>query len=415
MSPWRRLGYPRTLALVCAIVLGLVECFRIRARAGGADPYHADPIYPLMTMVAGFLMMLLASFRISRYPAPESDYFRLLRTTPWTPGDRLPFGPFVPIAEDLLLVGVLSSWIDIHGGSIATVKLFLFLQTNSFDDITISPLWRLLTPCILLTAFIGAWTVQAWSQSIKSATSLAQRGYCLAAALGLTIHLGQNYGLAVVFGVLLVVLLVLFPVAWWHLHSTLRMVPQSATRDDKPQKLDGKINSGATRLLAPGVTDSSVSPAQAMLVAALLFIWAGICPWKTESATDAFMIPALSITLIVVAGLARLIWVAENLASSPGLLARWATRRLFVSSYDRVFLTPLRMILTGSLLTAIAFTEIIPVRIGYPIAIVVPVVIGLLGRPTRREWRLTAAARYVRVPISPPIRPAATKVSLISK
>ena len=378
-AAWPPVSLVALFAVIYGILNGglwLVERLVPNAREVTSDmPEIASIRAVILAGAAG----LYAAFRLWRFhPACNPAYVAWLRSSPWKTGRPLPLGPVHLVWQDAAVVGVLTAiaaW-HAHMDPALPVGVFGFVY---------------LTGMTLLLAFTRTWTACLvlgflWpAPMLPGMDGLPTIG--LITALVVVIWLGHRKSLRA------------FP---WHLlansnrpvgptgdsvlHTEIRIAGLSGT-----PAADAPSNVGWPYLaLSPKVQCHSISIATGFFISVLAGWWAycAIARFQIEP------VPGLILFFAVVAAVVRLAIYCSGMAPPFNVWGRTVSGRLVVPGFDKVFLTPLAVVLL-----AIAGGMIIRRSgAGYPLAESgVIAALGFVlfsGGPNLRKWSLTGQHRY---------------------
>jgi hypothetical protein len=292
-----------------------------------------------------------------------------LRLTPWTHKKPLPLGPVHPVWQDVVVIGALTA--------IARWRL---------KESTFAPLITFGSTYLSLMTMVLLWT-RRWAVGVVL-------GFLWPALMLPQLN-------ATGFYLLLTAIVV---VIWYGHRQSLRAFPW--TTQDQPVKppvsiLQKEIQpvsaTGAPAhvgwpltAIGPKIKIISISTRTAFWLSAL-FAWWSFC--AIECARDEFP-PELLILFSFIAAALRFVAYCSYVVTPFNIWGRLVSGRFIVPGFDKVFVTPLAVILI-SIAGAIVIR-----RSGawYPAA--ESVVIGLLwfvlfsGGPTRKNWVLTGYVRF---------------------
>ena len=316
-----------------------------------------------------------ALYRLVRFhPAANWAYAAWLRLSPWTSAKPLPFGPVHPVWQDAVVIGVLTAIAKWHAHLDSALPIVAFGMTY-----------------LIVITFLVAMTC-TWPSFIA------------AAFLWPSLLLPEVQGWP---GIVLIVILITI---LWHGHrKSLRSFPwpfltntnrtKAAASRRSNSNLDiqlGGTSAGPSYLgwpylvLSPKIERRPVSASTSFFLSALAGWWA-YCIIKRSEMDP---LPGLVLAFAVGAALLRLVIYCAGASPPFNVWGRLASGRLLQPGFDKVFLTPLAVVMVG------LFGGMIIRRSGswYPAA--EACVIALLsfvlyaGRPTLQNWILTGRLRF---------------------
>lgn len=384
MSRWHRMGWPPpwvafvliALVGICDVtVFGFLQVFdspALRRTLGGW--------LTMTVLLCHATAALLAVYRLQRYPTPGSGYGVWLSRTVWNGKQRLPFGPWHPVWFDLVVLALL--------GVVAAAQ---FCAGLAIDGLTLN--WATNTgtlACLVgpSIAFLCAWVVGGYLQIWKHWDGSI---YVIAMWVGCLANLGKSPEYLVAF--LPVTLLLALFMTWRRMTLTILALPQSFEGPTGLASCVEKARAGAFASLAPRYWERPawatklLTTKWAIAMGVLVFVWLSIPSWGS---VECIMVPMWMMLL----SLFRLLPYVGRQTTHLNLPARWATRRLIVPAYDRVYITPLVMTVTSLIIASLGSNELIAAQVAGPLAFAVPVVIALVTGPDHKEWSLTAPCRY---------------------
>lgn len=326
-----------------------------------------------------------AAYRLWRFhPACNPAYAAWLRLSPWSADRPLPVGPIHWVWQDAAVLGVLAAiaaW-NAHADPWLPVMVFVLVYLVGMTLLLVAThrwwscfILGFLWPALVLPGVVG------WP------------GWIILAAIIAVIWPGHRQSLKA------------FP---WEFrkkptrrpHSPLQTEVRIAGLNDA-SAAGTQYNLGWPVLaLSPKVQPVSISP-RTNLALALLVGWWSFCAIERLKINP---LPELIVLFAIVAAIIRVGIYCAGVMPPFNVWGRLATGRIVVPGFDRVFLTPIAVVLTGIL------GGIIIKRSGtwYPVAesCVMAVIWYVLfgGGPTLRNWALTGQHR-----VRPPARLNANK------
>ncbi|MGA2748793.1 MAG: hypothetical protein ABSG59_08455 [Verrucomicrobiota bacterium] len=370
------------IALFCIIYGVLTGGLCVIELRMGNPPFEISDMQEfknIQMVILGGAAVVYAVYRLSRFhPACNWTYAAWLRVSPWTSHKPLPLGPVHPVWQDAVVIGVLTAIAKWHAHVnpalpiIAFGLTYLVLMTILLAATRRWP-WFLalgfLWPALMLPCVAG------WPTIV------------LGVALVLVIWQGHRRSLQA------------FP--WPFLSNTNRMNTAAGGRSglNLEMRLDG-LGSEPTYLgwpylvLSPKFNRRSIPSSTSFFISVLAGWWT-YCIIKSS---DMESLPGLVLTFALVAALLRLMIYCSSVAPPFNMWGRIASGRIVLTGFDKVFLTPLAVVLIG------VVGGMIIRRSGSWYPAVESCVIALLlfvlftGGPALRNWILTAQLRFRPVP-----------------
>ena len=377
-AQWRRLALPKRshfiwMAIAISLFLiakqAVVVCF-----LNALDPDIRDSLrveFAFELIIAALCCILVGACgltRLRRFPRRTSAYGQWLMRTAWTADQRLPFGPWTPIREDLVILIALSTLIAL------TAKPVLCLA----PWVTYVVLW---------------WLAGLQSGLIRHATCT----YSFTITLPILIHLCladsplAGYISTAMLGFTVIVSLL----GLRGLRQDLKKLPQTGFDEDSSASNGASIKGSIHDVLhREPQFGTGWKLWEVTAIAVPLFLWLTLPVW--HSIRDRWLVLAIYVLLVLVTVFVRLA-VFGCTAVSFGIPARWSMRRLILPKHDVAYVAPALMLISGTATGFLAFHRFLPPRIAYPLGIVIAVVIGLNCGPNLRDWSLTAPARLQRI------------------
>jgi len=339
-------------------------------------------------VLCGMATLLFALSRVHQFPLANPSYKQWLATTPWSSHQRLPFGPWQPVIQDIIPLGVLGVICALHG-------VFTFsLPPDRVVSLSVSALspewWWLMCVSVLLPAlvFCGVWAIAGFCTVMPHWKHSAS---VLLFVIGVVIHLGIRLGLPEATAVAVVCAVVGFVLVYRKMQRMMRTLPQ-VMNETQLVKIDGKL-APAFEMLSPRPYRNRViailedTRPRALEFCLLLFVWLALPPWELK-----FVV--IVGTIVCVLSLARIAVFADRTSSHLGLLARWHSGRFIVPEYDRVWLPSLAMNFVWSVPVLLAIADMLSPQLAGPLALVAPILVGWICGPDSEQWFLTAPVEY---------------------
>jgi hypothetical protein len=377
---------PLPLVIVFAVAYCLVEAgmWLITIVSPGTRPIADD-----MPELAGLRIVILASaavvyaaFRLWRFhPACKPAYSAWLEMSPWTASKPLPLGPIHVVWQDALVVGVLAAVAYWHAQAnpaipfiafgmtyLCGLNLLLAVTARWLSCLVLGFLW----PVLLLpvakgwptVAVIAAIIVVLW-HGLRASLRAFPQGFLRAS----TNPMGQR------------------PTSLLQMQFDVRIPVLSSSSFDTSSKAVG----WPYLVLSPKGEVPAISTRTSFFLGLLIGWWTYCVSVLAEEPVPPGVILFVG---MVLAGI-RLLAYCKNVTTPFNIWGRFATGRLLVPGFDRVFLTPAGVILLA------AFGAALMRRMGDASQTIMGAgMVGLLwflllaGRPTLRNWLLTGQHRY---------------------
>jgi hypothetical protein len=306
------------------------------------------------------------------HPAFQPGYRQWLEMTPWTWRKPLPGGPVHLVWEDSLILLFAIAPASYRGAITPWQGLSIFLA--SYAAWLTSSFWKTGAKHQGYATLIGlAIVLRLWPKP--------QMQVCAAAAVALVALLGLRRSLQT------------FP---WNAEG----FPAIATDEVLSRMVrSGRMLGWPYDNLGPKAGDFHAkipSKLEAILIALLLGLWAhALASCIVDPMPQSEILRMLCIPAISMFAMFRLVRYMAGYQPPISLWGRLATFRLLIPSYDKVFLTPIAILLAG----AAAVYELQSVTrdpmVVYPITLSVVAMVALLGGPSARSWVLTGGHRVV--------------------
>jgi len=377
---------PLPLLIVFAVAYGLIEAgmWLINFVSPGARSIADE-----MPELAGIRIVILvsaavvyASFRLWRFhPACNPAYSAWLEMSPWTANKRLPVGPIHVVWQDAIVVGALAALAYWHARANPAAPLIAFGMTYLCGLNLLLAVTRRWTSCLVL-GFLWPTLLlpgaKGWPTIVVIAAIIVVLWHGLRASLrafpqGFLQTLPNPMGRR--------------PSSLLQMQLDVRIPVLSSASFDTSSKAVG----WPYLVLSPKGEVSSVSIRTSSFLGVLVGWWTYCLCVLAEDAVPAGFILFLG---VILAGI-RLLVYCKNVTTPFNVWGRFATGRLIVPGFDRVFVTPLGVIVLAALGAALMR------RMGDESqAAVGSGMVGLLwflllaGGPTLRNWLLTGQHRY---------------------
>jgi hypothetical protein len=357
--------------MVTTFVLAYVfvsVCFWLIARTVPGGTTNEEVMEPLETFRLVFLDVaaaVYAAYRLWRFhPACNQAYANWLRLSPWTAAKPLPLGPVHPVWQD--------------GAVLAALAALAYLSAPTG---WVYPVIALVMIYLIGFTFLLLFTRQ-WAHGVAL-------GFLWPSLLLPGVHETPAPALTVIAAMVVVI---------WHGHRrSLKAFPWEKSISPTGSILQAEIPSlaptsnlgWAFSTLSPKIKLPSVSPKTNLAMGALAGWWT----FCVISASREDPGPEWILFFAVLLALFRLIRYGAGTAPPFNIWGRFASGRLIIPGYDKIFLTPLATVLVAVL------GVIVVKRYGswYAgaesclIAVVWWIVFG--GGPTLRNWALTGEHR----------------------
>ena len=309
-----------------------------------------------------------ASYRATRFhPRYDKDYRDWLERSPWSSDKPLPFGPIHLVPQDVLAVAVI--YLMMHGSELQ--------------------LWA---PIVFLFVYLASLCGSFW---ITEAEGMC---YVLAFGLGFVPLVWPDRF------PMLIVLLLLYPLAYLGLRLSLRRLPWPAIewweslraqmKNEREKLTKNSLGWPFDRLL-PGTQRSvSISQRDAALLPVLAAWWTFALLSTRLHGWMAFLF--LAYTIVVMTCIFGRLGVYCTYFHPPiNFWGRIFTGRLIIPGYDKVFVAPLLTLVVGLAIPLVGFNTGIPEMYYLPVAMGMVLFITLISGPTLADWSLTGRHRIV--------------------
>jgi hypothetical protein len=362
---------------VCFWLIGLSLPKPIRST------FDVQQVAGCRSVILGFAAGFYAAFRLVRFhPACNRAYAGWLKLSPWTADQPLPAGPVHLVWQDATVVGVLTALaIWHHVPALLPVTVFILIYLAGFTLLLV--LTRRWGPCLVLGFLWPTLMLPEVAPALPGGPGLPAVSILI--VIVCVIWYGHRRSLSA------------FP--WEFIKISSRSIAQAEIRIQglgTPSGAGTQSNLGWPYLmLSPKVQPPAISQRTNLALGALAGWWC-FCIIR---ASDMDPVPAAVLLVCAVfAVMIRLLVYIIGTAPPFNIWGRIATGRIVVPGFDKVFVTPLAVVVWAMI------GGIIINRSGawYPVAesVVVAVLWWVLfgGGPTLRSWALTGQVR-VRAPV----------------
>lgn len=367
------------------VIYGLVSfCFWLIDRTVPENTMSVSDMPEVLgfrTFVVGLAAGVYALFRLIRFhPACNRPYAGWLKLSPWTADRPLPAGPVHVVWQDAAVVGVLTAigaWH--HVNPLVPVAVFILVYLAGFTWLL--ALTRRWIPCFIL-GFL--WP----SLILPGVPGMTLPMLCILAAIVSVIWYGHQQSLKA------------FP---WDFIKVLQRYPQRPVLDTQIQVQGlGTPSAAGTQyelgwpylVLSPKLRPPAVSQ-RTNLALGTLAGWWSFCLIKAFAIEPADIGSASGVILVftILAAFVRLGIYASGISTPFNIFGRIATGRIVVPGFDKIFATPIAVVIAALIGTMIVRRSgaWYPVTQSLVIAIVWCVLFG--GGPTLRNWALTGQVR----------------------
>jgi hypothetical protein len=369
-----RLIIPPTFSIVAFVALfavfeGWVMYFEWQAWPARLElPFRPGPL------LLRFAAVFYGLFRVVGFhPLHNAPYCEWLERSPWTSRKPLPVGPVAIVVEDSVVVGLLTALaatqVGFHPSRIVTLAL------ASYASVLTISLWR-----------TGCW---AFAYSVAFAVGLVVRLWphpwiCLAAAAatGLLSQVGLARSLA------------RFP---WP-RKSLRAMATPAGTFGASTGLEAEPSlefpcGWPYDALRPRPVFHAIDLRDALLIGILVGWWVSAIDAHivSDDARRLFLWLSVLNTVIWSVIFRLRVYLGNQFSAPISLLGRLGTFRWVIPGFDRVFLTPLCVVIWGGVVPLILRPY--GLRIWAPTTIAGAIAIVLGGGPTLKNWQLTGKHR----------------------
>jgi hypothetical protein len=337
-------------------------------RLYAADPFEDGYLLSLLSVTG--VVVATSSFASLRAAPLNKQRFSFLLTTPWRPGDRIPFHSWSPCSVDLALLVLVSAFAWVEG-------------------------WRegviLLGPLSLLHIMgtgIQLLYLARWQSLAAFVTGIS----LLPFACSTTLHLFLGF-------------LLIFPLCWWIDHALLRQLwntqVQGWSMPEEPPIQDLGMNALAPREYAQRISRLDIAVCGVAISFSLLgfmSFFARFCDNSRVVESDELF--AFGSVLTAGIGLLRIALYLGFIGMRTSLSTRLRRGRLIDPVYDKVFLPLIAgglILLVGGLINQ-SYQSLTLAMVTTTLAIVTTATLG----PSFEQWRLTAPGVVRLQPLNPP-------------
>ncbi len=373
---------PVLIGLFIVIYILVSGCFWLVGRSVDDDIHHESmsnmpEVIGVRTFILGLAAAIYALFRLTRFhPAINRAYAGWLKLTPWTPGRPLPAGPVHLVWQDAAVVAVLTAvglWN--HVNPLAPVTVFILVYLAGFTSLlALTHQW---IPCLIL-GFL-------WPElMVPGVSGITLPMLCTLTAIAGVIWHGHRRSLKA------------FP--WDFIKVPPRVLLDAQIRTQglgTPSTAGTQYDLGWPYLiLSPRLRPPSISH-RTNLALSVLTGWWSFCLIKASDmdVSDVGSASDLILLFAMLAAFVRLGVYIGGISTPFDIFGRIATGRIVVPGFDRIFATPIAVVIAGIIGSMIIKRsgEWYPVTISVVIAVLWCVLFG--GGPTLRNWALTGQFR----------------------
>ncbi|UCD27931.1 MAG: hypothetical protein JSV03_12625 [Planctomycetota bacterium] len=332
-----------------------------------------------------FVFLLLASglYGIHRvfafHPILRPEYYKWLKTTPWSRRQPLPVGPVHLISQDLVVI--------------------LIIHVLGMENPHIEPAY---IPLVFMTLYLVSLS------SVLAISKIYRHAYGLAFGFGLMGYLFHNYP------AMLAVAIVLYGIGYWGLRCSLAAYPWESDTDQKGvtdfdlflsnrsaeeiRTLKDRRRVGwpyePLKLHRP---EPIISLEHGILISLLAGWFAYVICSHAKPMDKKIVATSLLVIIVYFGVLVRILVYHINCSWPINIWGRLFTFRLIIPGYDKIFVAPLITIIMNILLSYILPLLSIPIEIRTAIILSLALMILLNVGPTLGSWWLTGHHR-----MSPP-------------
>ena len=367
---------PQPMVALFLLIYGVFTGGIYLLRLHWGIPFSATPDFRvLLAPVLAGAAIVYALYRLWRFhPTGSRAYSTWLEMSPWTPDRPLPVGPVHLVWQDAVVIGVLMALAQWHARVDPALPLLAFAFTWLIGMTLLLANARV-WPAFLALGFL-------WPALLLPENTDWSR-WSLLGTIFLVVWLGHRASLKT------------FP--WRPVNPVDRMSAAAGGKSgpNAELRIDFSVIGPAYLgwpylVLSPKIGRRAV-PTPVSVWLGLLTGWWAWCLFEASAADPS---PGLLFFLAVCAAGLRLILYCSNVAPLFNLWGRLTTGRLLLPGFDRVFVTPLVLVLIG-----IGGGMLIPYSgPWYPAT--EAVVLGLLcfgllqGGPNLQTWLLTGQLRF---------------------
>jgi hypothetical protein len=360
---------------IYGVLTGGVWLMQVRMGNAPVNISNMEDIKSLYGIISGVAAVIYCLYRLVRFhPAGNGRYAAWLGLSPWTCNEPLPLGPIHPVWQDVALIGFLMALARWHTHINASVPLLSFALTY------LIVLTILLARTRQWPAFLGA--AFLWPTFILPGVA-GWPGVILGFFLILAIWQGYRNSLRT------------FP--WPFLSNANRTNPATSGKsalniEIRLDAFGGELSSLGWPYLAlsPKIKRRAISNSTSFFVSALVGWWA-YCIIKS-SGMEA--LPWLILIVGLVAALLRLAIYCVNVAPPFNVWGRMVSGRIVLPGFDKVFLTPLAVVLLGVVAGMVVQHSGSWYAASESCGLALLSFVLLAGGPTLRAWILTGQLRF---------------------
>jgi len=361
------------------------------------DVSNMPEVITFRAMVLAFVAGVYALYRLLRFhPACNWNYAAWLKLSPWTADRPLPAGPVHLVWQDAAVVGMLAAigaWN--HVNALWPVAAFIFVYLGGFT--LLLAFTRRWGACFILGLLWPSLMLPGVAPIARQAPGLP--AIAIVIAIACVIWFGHRQSLKA------------FP--WEFIKVPQRSLLDAQIRIPGP----GTASAAGTQynigwpylVLSPKVRPPAVSHRTTLALGALAGWWS-FCLIKaasTDPDADMSVVPGVILFFAIIAALTRLVAYGARTAPPFNIWGRIATGRIVVPGFDRIFVTPIAVVIGAIIGGAIIKHSGAWYAVADSIVIAVLWCILFGGGPTLRNWALTGQFR-----LRPPAIAGANKQSV---
>ncbi len=375
---------PTWLIVVFMIVYGMVELglwfIRLAMPAAAEGFSDMEEVKHIRMFILGGTACAIAIYRLWRFhPACSPAYAAWLKLSPWTAGRPLPLGPVHPVWQDAAMIAALAALARWHAQVDPSIPVIAFALTYLIGMTLLLAYTRTWSYCLIL-GFLWPSLILPIMKGWPAAGPLA--------AMVVAVCLGYRESLR------------RFP--WTFLPDPRRTREAGADSLLQAEIRIGGLGSepgmrGSAGVgwpflaLSPKADFPSISNSTSFWISLLVGWWAycAITSFEIERSAAGILLFSM------MAAIFRLTFYCSGVTPSFSVWGRLASGRIIVPGFDKVFLTPLAVVLAGVVGGII-------IRLSgawYPVAeagvIALVCLVLFSGGPTLRRWKLTGWHRYL--------------------
>lgn len=394
MNQWYRLAMmPRGWVIVFALLVAFCDLFGLGIWLSFRSITDDEMLQRSYSICISLSVMLCAvaagaigSLRAVRCPLTQASYREWLFSTPWRSPDQTPFGPCVPVWQDVIPLGLLGmlSVAHFHLASLTYFPLRAMALNTSAALAT-----HLLAFALPTVAFLGTWIFFTLLHVIRCVPAV---GYTCLFWAALLIHLVRWTSPEVAIIGLLSSFVLAVALYRHVVMQLLTAIPEwSVAMHSEPDRT--KQLSIEQQFLAangyrlPGSSVLEHLRKWAAAISLILFVGLTAIDWWHPT-------PMIAVLFIFMSFLVMTAHMTGRCNSHLGLLARLKLRRLVIPEYDRILIRPFLSLVVGTLIIGIGYLHLLPHGLTAPLAVAVSVYILLQASGEFPTWSLTAPIHF---------------------